>query len=249
MADGATDSAFTGRWARSLVRAFANSSPAHPWGARGALEPWLEPLQGAWHEGIEWDCLPWYCLEKAREGAFSSLLGLAFVDGGFLCQPVTAERLPTTGLRWHALAVGDSCLFHVRDDTLLATFPLNCAAQFSNRPLLLSSNAVKNRRVWEKVWSTKGYGHPGDTFFLATDALAQWFLSQHEVGVKPWGTLGDLKAEAGFALCIGQLRQQRLIRNDDTTLLTVHLGCHASPSCQLSNGGEGRLIKEGENAR
>jgi hypothetical protein len=246
VADGATDSAFAGRWARSLVRAFANSPPPRPWGAHAVLEPWLEPLQGAWRDSIAWDRLPWYGLEKAREGAFSSLIGLAFVDGGSLCKPVAADRPPTTELRWHAVAVGDSCLFHVRDDTLLAAFPLNCAAQFGNRPLLLSSNPANNRRVWEEVWLAEGDCQSEDTFFLATDALAQWFLSQHEAGVKPWVTLGDLKAEADFALFIAQLRQQQVIRNDDTTLLSVRLVGHASPSSQEGNGKRTCIMQEGE---
>jgi hypothetical protein len=49
VADGATDSAFAGRWARSLVRAFTTSPPPLPWESRGVLEPWLEPLQRVWH--------------------------------------------------------------------------------------------------------------------------------------------------------------------------------------------------------
>ena len=29
----------------------------------------MEPLQEAWSAGINWDDLPWFAVEKAREGA------------------------------------------------------------------------------------------------------------------------------------------------------------------------------------
>jgi hypothetical protein len=113
-------------------------------------------------------------------------------------------------------------------------------------PLLLSSSPVNKRHVWEEVGAIEGDCQPGDTFFLATDALAQWVLAQHEAGVKPWATLCELKADEDFASFIAQLRQQRSIRNDDTTLLSVHLSGHASPSRQSGTGEEAQTIQEGE---
>lgn len=223
VADGATDSAFAGHWARSLVQRFTASPPSPFPQSLCALPEWLESQQRVWHESIDWEHLPWHGVEKAREGAFSSLVGVMFVGGGSLRQPSSAETSPTERLHWYALAVGDSCLFHVREDTLLAALPLHQAEQFNNRPLLLSSNPANNRRVWKEVWFEEGEWLPDDLIFLATDALAQWFLAQHEVGGKPWATLCDLSTESDFASCIAHLRQEHVIRNDDVTLLTIRL--------------------------
>jgi hypothetical protein len=63
--------------------------------------------------------------------------------------------------------------------------------------------------------------HPEDTFLLMTDALAHWFLMQHEAGSKPWVALDKLCTQEDFALFIAHLRQERAIRNDDTSLLIV----------------------------
>ena len=231
IADGATESSFAGRWAQGLVRRFT----AHPlfqslgpdcqWegDAPAELLEWLEPLQRAWREGIEWERLPWFAEEKAQAGAFSSLLGFAFAGEESLPRPSASETPITEGVRWHTLAIGDSCLFQVRDDALLTAFPLKCAEQFGNRPLLLSSNPANNRRVWDEVRRDEGDCQPGDLFLMMTDALAHWFLAQHEVDEKPWALLCDLKTEEDFAAFVAHLRQERLIRNDDTTLLMIHL--------------------------
>jgi hypothetical protein len=244
VADGATDSAFAGRWARSLVQRFTASPPPLSPQSRCELPKWLESPQRVWREGIDWEHLPWYGMEKAREGAFSSLVGIVFVSSEFPRQSSYTKTFSTEGLRWYALAVGDSCLFHVREDTLLVAFPLHRTEHFSNCPLLLSSNPAHNWRIWEEVRFGEGEGRPYDLFLLATDALAHWFLAQYEAGAKPWTTLCNLKTENHFTSYITHLRQERVIRNDDVTLLTVHLGCYASPSCQLSGAGEKRT--EGE---
>jgi hypothetical protein len=246
VADGATDSAFAGRWAQSLVRRFAAAPPPLSPPSRRAFRTWLAPLQGAWHAGIDWPRLPWYGVEKARAGAFSALVGLTLVGGAAPPHASPAAPSPAGARRWHALAVGDSCLFHVRDDTLLAAFPLQRAEQFSIRPVLLSSNPANNRRVWEAVWLGDGTWQPEDLFFLATDALAHWFLAQHEAGAKPWGTLGALQTDADFAACIAALRQERRLRNDDVTLLTVRPRCPEAPSAASRSATEALGVEEGK---
>src|SRR6185369_17172238 len=100
-------------------------------------------------------------------------------------EPAQSSGLPLDGLRWHALAIGDSCLFQVRDGRLFESFPLCRAVEFNSRPVLVSSNPTSNERVWEEVYYKEGDTQPEDLFFLATDALSQWFLAEHESGGKP----------------------------------------------------------------
>ena len=118
-----------------------------------------------------------------------------------------------------ALAVGDSNLFQIRDNALLKAFPFVEAEQFNSRPLLLSSNPSFNSKVWADVKYAEGDCKPNDIVILATDALAKWFLTEHEASRQPWRTLYSLKGDADFENFVAKLRRDSLIRNDDTTLV------------------------------
>ena len=120
--------------------------------------------------------------------------------------------------------MGDSCLFQVRDETLIAAFPLDRAEQFSNQQVLLSSKPVSNQRMEEYIQFHKGNCQTGDLFLLATDALAQWILTQNEAGARPWAALCKLKTEEAFAAFMEALRQEGSLRNDDVTSLIIHIG-------------------------
>src|SRR5262245_30341580 len=70
VADGATETSFSGRWAAALVTAFAAAPP--DWQADpDALAAWLAPMQHACQAAVPWDRLPWYALEKAQAGLFA----------------------------------------------------------------------------------------------------------------------------------------------------------------------------------
>jgi hypothetical protein len=126
-------------------------------------------------------------------------------------------------VRWQAIAVGDSCLFQIRNGEMVTAFPIQTADQFNSRPLLLSSNPARNRQVWSELKYAEGDCHPGDLFVLVTDAIACWFLKQVEAGHFPWQTLRGLNSDDQFASFVAQLRQQNQMRNDDTTLILFSL--------------------------
>lgn len=210
VADGATEASFSGRWARLLTRGYCD----------GAFKdaPDLAdfaPQQAVWAREVAAIPLPWYAEEKARSGAFSSLLGLsiAAAKGG-------------AGGRWTALAVGDSCLFQVRDDRLLTAWPLDAAESFTNSPMLLSSNPASNVALGEHLVLRAGDWMPGDAFYLLTDALACWFLLAYEAGGRPWQDLDTVAVSdsPAFVDWIADLRAARILRNDDVTLLRVAVG-------------------------
>ncbi|MHC4218714.1 MAG: hypothetical protein ACYSU7_09700, partial [Planctomycetota bacterium] len=99
--------------------------------------------------------------------------------------------------------------------------------QFDNTPNLLSSRLPQTlRRGAEDVNVLSGQWQPGDTFYLATDALAQWLLAIQEAGRPPWTNLGDLCRENDhetFARLVSELRGLGDLHNDDTTLLRVEV--------------------------
>lgn len=230
IADGATESSFAKSWAQWLTSEFVDNPPTKFSPSGIELKDWLKPLGDFWRDSIDWSNLPWYAAEKAKAGAFSALLGLEFLitsDESSSLTSLNSSRLDN--LSWKALAVGDSCLYQVRNDELVEKFPISKASQFSNSPLLLSSNFLKNQKVWDEILFTNGHCKAGDMFFLVTDAIAHWFLAQYEAGSKPWAHLSSLRTNEEFVSFVGRLRGEKSIHNDDTTLLTIRIEYGGSP--------------------
>src|SRR5262245_1714524 len=201
VADGASETSFARQWAELLVAGFVQDAPS-----AAALHDFVVPLQNVWADAQKGKATAWYAERKAKDGAFSSLLG------------VTIE-----GERWRALAVGDSCLFVVRAGKMLRAFPLERAEQFNNRPSLLSSNARANSGVWDDVVAVEGDLVSNDRLLLMTDALAQWFLLEAEMGRRPWAALAKVTTPEQFSAFIDCLRAGGALRSDDVTLVSVEV--------------------------
>jgi hypothetical protein len=209
VADGATESSFSGIWAEQLVRAYG----------RGRIDPAntntsLGSRQRAWKRFVGRKPMPWYAEEKVRSGAFSTILGLTLRD---------TDKSGSSG-SWDAFAVGDSCLVHVRSDEILKTFPLSRAAEFNNNPFLLGSNPDSNKEIEPHIQTVSGRWEREDKFYLMTDALAAWFFREVEDSRTPWHILRDLDTEdLPFRTWIEGLRSTRQIRNDDVTLYRIEI--------------------------
>ncbi|MHB1036743.1 MAG: protein phosphatase 2C domain-containing protein [Pirellulales bacterium] len=210
IADGASETVFAREWARLLVKAFC----------RGQFDEvpseGIRRVQRVWHRTLRGRQLPWYIEAKAEKGAHAAFLGVTVADAAN-CQPEGV---------WGALAVGDACLFQVRGGTLIRALPLDTASAFTNRPYLLSTNCESLEDESHHVHSCSGTWMPEDDFYLATDALAQWLLSEQEAGRSPWALLNDLATDAEtepFAQLVSRLREGHAIRNDDTTLVRIDL--------------------------
>jgi hypothetical protein len=66
----------------------------------------------------------------------------------------------------------------------------------------------------------------GDSFYLATDAIAAWFLRANEIGGRPWEALRDMDtvdAELDFAGWVDERRDLGEMHNDDTTLVRIEM--------------------------
>lgn len=212
ISDGASDSVFSGEWARILAHSFVDR-PLDILGlTEDDLKEWLALGQGEWQEGVPWSMIPWHGEAKARIGAFATLLGLT----------VAADPERTDAFCCHAIAVGDSCLFLVRDDRLLLSFPMEEAAEFDNTPALLCSNPARVEDLWQEVRFHSGECVSGDLFILTSDALACWFLNSNTAGEKPWRTLSALES-CQWDEWVEKQRREGLMRNDDTTLVTINV--------------------------
>ena len=201
VADGASETSFAKEWAELLVARFV-AEPPEP----ADLRAWIAPMQATWAESHLARPAAWYAEQKAREGAFASLLGVALADD-----------------RWRALAVGDSCLFVVRAGKLQRAFPFEKAEQFNNGPVLLSSVERANLNVWSGVQSEQGVLQARDQLLLMTDALAHWFLTEAELGRRPWAALDRVETPAAFEDMMQFLRRGGALRNDDVTLVRLEV--------------------------
>ncbi len=205
IADGAADSSFAALWAQLLVAEFV-AAPVNdlaPW------TDWLAPLQQSWAQRVGEPPMPWYAEAKFQQGAFATFLGVVIHED-----------------TWRALAVGDSCLFHVRAGQLERAFPLTTSAEFGNIPWLVGSRAPGSEAIEQRSQRAEGTWQTGDRLWLMTDALAQWFLEETERPGRPWTELESLVASASaqqpFAEWVAALREARRMRNDDVTLLVVY---------------------------
>lgn len=213
VADGASESMLSGLWADLLVRTWCKAR-------RRRLPQILELAKGAWEvelaaylEDRDRNDRPiqWFEEPGLEKGAFATLLGVAFAT----------DHGHARG-QWEAIAVGDSCLFQVRAGDLLSAFPIKSSTEFDSTPKLVPSRVADAERVLAAVDTERGEWRSGDTFFLATDAVAAFFLASYESGGAPWEALAPVGAEA-FPGFVAGLRGDRSLRNDDVTVMRIEV--------------------------
>lgn len=203
VADGATSSFLSGYWAELLCQSYCASGEE----TENSL-PDLSALRATWHEYALAQPMPWYMQEKLKSGGAAAFVGITLFP---------AEN------RWQAVGVGDCCLFQVRDQQLITSFPVERSDDFGAIPILLHTDPAHRGEIYTRT--SEGTFQAGDTFYLMSDALAAWFLREFEQGREPWNWLKDLKGDSGiseFLRRIRSLREGGRLKNDDTTLIHLH---------------------------
>jgi hypothetical protein len=190
--DGASTASFSADWAARLADWYVGRSK-HP--DADALLRMAPVLGRAWRRSVGSRPLPWHAEEKMLEGSYAALLGLT-----------------VSGARWTAMAVGDTCLFHVRDGTICAAFPYTTAERFAERPLLVWTGPTTTSFAGA-IQVAQGDLHTGDVLVVATDGFANWLLSNAERNRQPW----DLFQDGAHAIqhVVDEERAARRMRNDD----------------------------------
>jgi hypothetical protein len=107
------------------------------------------------------------------------------------------------------------------------------AEDFGITPPLITTDRSYNQRGLKNRKIAEGDYKPGDMFFLATDALAQWFLRACEDGKKPWTLLQQMTEATKLEELISKLRQEHIMRNDDVTLLIIQVESGEQARSQL----------------
>lgn len=212
--DGASRAFASGRWAALLARAFLAAElgdPNHL--GPGILDGWLERARTMWaEETAQAADAPVYVRGALARGSAATFLGVDTEDVG--------SRLPGSSplLAYRAFAVGDSCLFHLREGRPTAVFPLERPDQFDTHPPLVPTRAESLRSLAGVLRSTSGACGPDDILLLTTDALAQWVLESAAVDGAVWTFLEHAGADE-FAVRVRELRRTRAMKEDDVSLV------------------------------
>lgn len=203
ISDGATEASFSKAWAEILVKNYI----VNP--TEVINSEWLSGPFKAFNDLIQPLDLPWYSRMKIdEEGSFATLLGLS---------------IDSESKRFVSIALGDSCMFW-KDDGGEHSFPISCVNDFNNSPYLISNQDMKNRQSYPlQELGNWDIGKGVTTIFLMTDAMAHWFMLEYTKGNKPWEYLIPLKSKDRFVKFIGELRDKKLIRNDDCTLVILKI--------------------------
>ncbi|MEU8600084.1 hypothetical protein [Streptomyces parvulus] len=233
VSDGASESLLAGAWAERLVAdAVESMSLGRDWWDEvdTFVIDLMERSAPRWEAYLEWyraerDArgrpITWYEQPGLEKGAFATVLGAE-----------VRATVPGNGRAdwsWHAFALGDSCLFHVRDGVVRRAFPLEDVEGFGITPQLLGSRNHDTALVAERLQLAHGTLAPGDEVLLASDALAAWLLSPHHGHHAPGTVLATL-AELGnepFTEWVEDQRVRGLMRNDDVTLIRIRVRTEA----------------------
>jgi len=212
IADGATQASFSRFWANILVN---NAMTRNFTPSVKKADHLINDSCEEWQNEINKFDLPWFAEEKATKGAFSSFLWIG----------INSHRNQEYAYL-SAISIGDSELFVIRNEKILHAQPFSHSDEFNSSPSLVSSKREKNRDLNPNFLKVKVI--PGDDVILSSDALAKYLLSQFEIGVNPLNALQpvmgiDHDQTLFFKDWIASKRRERVLKNDDSTFVWIHL--------------------------
>jgi Stage II sporulation protein E (SpoIIE) len=203
VSDGASESFDSRTWARLLVDRYVQDT--------GITPDWVEQVLEQYLASSDFSNLSWSKQAAFERGSFATLLGV---------------ELAPEGGQVEVIGLGDSVAFLVAGGLLKVSFPYTTPEEFDARPQLLSTITANNAFVGEpgffgentsKTWFVES----GDILLLATDAVAQWMLREQGESPTAIERLLTTKDAAAFEALVLQLRLERRIRLDDSTVLRL----------------------------
>ena len=204
VADGASSAPRAHEWASQLVASFVLTSepPLDLASFERCVNGAAQAFMSRASQSSESDA--WYVREAASRSSYATFLGL---------------RVRAHGRQgaWEAVAVGDTCLFRVREGKLLGSFPLQSPDEFNPTPSLIPSSRGGNASGLNPSMAA-GACRAGDVFLLASDALAQWALATARDDASVWYVLASIRSTM-FRQMVADLRATGAMVNDDVTLL------------------------------
>ncbi len=209
LSDGAGSSLYPRQWAEILVNTFCRSAENPIEVMKQSHQNWLNLPRQQWQQyyiqkltdsTLKW----WQKGSELKNYGAATFLGLSL-------------HFPSQ--QWQAVALGDSCLFKLTVETGdLTVFPQKTAEDFQSVTQCFISSPDITSFPPQLI---EGRYQAGDAFLLATDALCQWILRNYENQGQDWQKCLTLRKSEEFSEMLTQLRQDKLIKNDDTTLMII----------------------------
>ncbi|MEK6372016.1 MAG: protein phosphatase 2C domain-containing protein [Acidobacteriota bacterium] len=199
ISDGATQSYAADAWAKLLVKhACQRELPSET-----DFQNWLSEARDEWQRSRNEQAKQsssWWTQVQARDAAATLVVG--------------ELQRRADGVWWAAVAVGDSCLMHIRGTTL-TSFPLASASEFTREP----NTILSGRRSGSEPPLLTGSGRMeiDDKLILATDALAKWILGSQTA----WRRLLTIASEQELAELVESERATGRMVNDDVAIVII----------------------------
>jgi hypothetical protein len=209
IADGATEAFDARRWATLLAASWVEREPP-------ALNPadfnaWVADQGKTLHNSWTGVPLSWYAEEKARAGSFAAFVGVQIAG-----ESGTAV--------WRAIALGDSCLVHSRNNSVIEAFPIADHESFNATPVLVPSHPGVQTAALDRAIAASGSLEPGDVIMLLSDAAAAWYLmlAANEPDARAaFDVLSGRASDAEIAALFASERVAGRIKDDDIAVVRI----------------------------
>lgn len=245
VADGAGTCSWSNIWAQQLTKSYCREE----WSSPEQILDLAKHLGARWRAYAEKNLNPnvFWAPHVLSQGAAAALVGLTI-----------RQCNGSNELEWTALAIGDSCLFHLNippsrivpgGQLVGGRSPLNCSypsiilppnmevEDFSHNPYILSTHVEQNMALSNRIYKTDPVRlKENDTFLLASDALSCCISrcnrdERHDLIEK----LISVNSEDEFRNVIKALKAEPqpscepYLKNDDQTMMLVRVTKVATP--------------------
>lgn len=205
IADGVSKSFFPGIWSELLVNHYVEDSATFDSVISKGQQEWMSQVTDI----VDKPGVKYYTRNAFNRKApgLATFVGLVFQE---------QEK------KWHSIALGDTYLFFVpRNFSNFKKQRIVHSSKddqdvFDNFPDYLSSIGDQHKGERKEIGGDIIEG----TFYLMTDALAEWFMKQEESAI---GKIAAWNSQLHFERYIENLRNEEEINNDDTTVLIIEL--------------------------
>jgi hypothetical protein len=207
VADGATEAFDALTWAQRLAQHWVQRKSTL---TLEEFREWVAAEGRELHESWNSLTLSWYSEEKARNGSFAALVGVEL-------------DLKSESPSWQAIALGDACLLHCRNLTLLKSLPLARSESFTSAPVLVASDSSLHESSMQSVVTDSGICQNGDVLLLMSDAIASWCLQRFENSDLDVDQFLSSKSNEELQQFFDTERMAGRIRNDDLAIVRIEI--------------------------
>ena len=220
IADGVSSAMFSKGWADILTQGVIENPPVVD--DRASFAPWLANLRSVWTKTTDLSKLNYFQRQKLDRvgGGYSTLLWIVLKRAD-----ENADEQAETAYSLQATALGDCCVFVVRDGQVITKFAMKDVQEFEEDPLSIGScNSNHDDALEFRFLDTSCQG--GDLVVLATDAISKWVYQQLEADEPvDWECLWNMTPNdwASRVAMLRDLPSDTRMRVDDTTMVMLRM--------------------------